>query len=151
MNSYISQNVVIGQEFMNSLLACISTRPAAALVAAGKIRLSLDPSFNPTPQSTAATLSPNEATFTGYAAGGIAMVLSGAVNVSPVIQGVLANALFTATGSAISNNVYGYWIDDGTNLVIGERFSAAQIASFATAGDFLDLTCIIPGALQQAA
>lgn len=146
MNAYTSQAVVLSQVFANELLLAISTRPGAALVAAGKIRLSIDPAFNPTPQTTLASLAANEANFSGYPAGGVAAVFSAGLNVSPSIQGSQALATFIATvaGPFVPNVVTGYWIDDGTNPVIMEKFANGATASFANPGDFLDLNTITP-------
>lgn len=151
MNIYTSRAVVLGRTFAGALLGAIATRPAAALIAAGKIRLSKDPAFNPTPDTTLASLTGAEANYSGYAAGGIAAVFSVVLGVTPIIAGVLANALFYATTASpfVSNNVYGYWVDDGTNICIAEKFAGGGIASFGAAGDFLDLTTIIPADLQQ--
>ena len=152
MTSYTSQALVFGRAFMNTIMAAFAARPAGPLVAAGaKIRLSQDPTFNPTPNSNVAGLSTNEATFSGYTAGGNAVTLSGPVNASPTCQGELASTLFVATASTVTNNVYGYWIDDGVNVIVGERFAGGGIASFNTSGDFLDLQIVLPGQLLQAA
>jgi hypothetical protein len=151
LNEYTAQQVTVGLTFADELLTALTTRPAAAIIAAGKIRLSQDPAFNPTPQSTVAALAANEATYSGYAAGGIALVLTVGLNLSPSIVGAVASALFVASGGGpfVSNNVYGYWVDDGTNLVVGEKFAGGGIASFGAPGDFLDLNVAVPLALGQ--
>jgi hypothetical protein len=150
--SYNSQQVGFSQFFANELLTAITTRPAAALVAAGKVRLSQDPAFNPTPQSTMAALATNEANFSGYTAGGDAATIGTPVNLSPNCQGVLATAMFVAApaGPFVPNTVYGYWVDDGTNVVAYERFANGASFSFASPGDFLDLTVLLPVQLTQA-
>lgn len=145
MAEYNSTTVIYGRSFLNTILAAFKTLPAAALIiAAAKIRLSKDPAFAPTADSTIAGLAAQEATFTGYPAGGIAVVQSAPVNLSPGAQGELATALFTATGSAIGNVVTGYWIDDGTNVVLAERFAGGLNVSFAVANDFLELVVQLP-------
>jgi hypothetical protein len=153
MNNYQSKSVVWGRTFMNEFLAAIATRPAAALIAAGKIRLTVDPTFAPTPDMTLASAVSNEANYSGYAAGGIAAVFTVALNISPSIQGAIASALFEATpaGPFVSAVVTGYWLDDGTNIVIAERFAQGATAAFSAAGDFLDLTTVLPLGLAQVA
>jgi hypothetical protein len=146
VNNYVAQNVVLGQTFTNELLTALTLRPAAAIIAAGKLRLSHDPAFNPTSQSTIAALAANEVNYSGYPAGGLAAVISGAVNQTPQKQAVIVNGLFEATpaGPFVPDQAYGWWIDDGTNFVAGEAFPGHAAAGFANPGDYLDLTAIIP-------
>ncbi len=151
MNSYFGQNCVYGDEFANTVLAAYKTVPGGALIiGSSTIRLSSDPAFNPTPGTTIASLTPNEATFSGYTAPVVA--LSAPLNQSPVCAGILNNVLFIATTGTpfVSGNVYGWWIDDGTNFIAGERFANGGIANFSEPGDFLDLTAVLPLQLQQA-
>lgn len=152
MNFWVAQNVVYGRTFSDTILAALSARPAAALIAAGKLRLSKDPAFAPNPASTVAALAANEADFSGYVAGGSALALSAAVNLSPSIQGVTDVALFTAAVAVpfVSNAVTGWWVDDGANFVAGEAFPNGQTANFATPGDFLQLVAELPVNLLQA-
>jgi hypothetical protein len=135
---------------MDTVLLALKTVPGGALIVSGKARLSKDPSFAPTPDSTIASLAALEADYTGYAAGGIAVVLTTSLNLSPGCLGDLATALFEATGSAVTNTVYGYWVDDGTSVVCGERFAGGGVVAFQVAGDFLDLTVLLPMQLIQA-
>jgi hypothetical protein len=136
---------------MNAVIAAFKTVPGAALIVAGKVRLSQDPSFAPTPDSTIAGLAANEADYSGYAAGGIAAVLSAPVNLSNNAQGTIISATFTAVSATpfVPNQVYGWWLDDGTNFIAGERFVNNGQAPFGAVGDFLALIVLLPGQLLQ--
>jgi hypothetical protein len=151
VNSYESQQVGYGSAFADTILAALKTVPGGALIVTGKVRLSQDPAFNPTPLSVITDLTPNEANYSGYAAGGIAAILSAPLNLSTVCRGVLIPALFLdTTGSPnVTNVVYGYWIDDGTNVIAFERFANNQTANFTGTGDFLSLTILLPIQLSQ--
>ncbi len=152
MTDYVAQAVVYGRTFLNTLLAALLTRPAAALVVGAKLRLSKNPVFNPLPASVITDFTGLEADYTGYAAGGIALTIGAPLNLSGVIQGTEETTLFAATGSAITNSVYGYWVDDGTNVLFAEKFASGGIATFAIAGDFLNLSTRTPlGLLAPAA
>jgi hypothetical protein len=146
VNNYTSQDVTYGTVFAQSVLAAFSTAPANPLIHTGKLRLSQDPAFNPQPNSTVAGLAANEATYTGYTAGGVAVALSGGLLPSPNLAGALQTELFTAAGGGtfVPNNVTGWWIDDGTNVIAGERFAGGAVCNFAEVGDYLVLTVILP-------
>lgn len=150
--TYAAQRVVIGQGAANALLACLSVRPAAQLLATGKVRLSKDPLYNPQPGTLLAALTAQEANYSGYTAGGIAVALNGPINLSGNAQGYVQSVLFSAAVGApfVPNNVTGWWIDDGTLLWYGERFANNLVASFATPGDYLELVVITPEQLFQA-
>jgi hypothetical protein len=152
VNNYASQYVVYGRAFMETVIAAFKTVPGGALVVTGKVRLSTDPSFNPTPLSKISDLTPNEANYSGYASGGIAAVLSAPVILSPAAVATVISAFFLATTGSpfVPNNTYGYWIDDGTNVIAAERFANAGVAGFGEAGDFLALTVLLPMQLAQA-
>jgi hypothetical protein len=150
--TYSAKKVVIGQAAANALLGALTTGHVGGLLATGKLRLSHDPSFNPTPQSTLASLSAQEANFSGYPAGGVAVSLTTGLNLSPNAQGASQAALFEAAAATpfVADNITGWWIDDGTIFWVGERFAAGLIAGFAAVGDFLELIAIIPELLTQA-
>jgi hypothetical protein len=152
VTTYTAQNVTMGQAFMNTIIAALKTVASAALIASAKVRLSNSPSFNPIPGSTIAQLAANECAYSGYAAGGIAAVLSAPVNLSAGAQGTLISALFEATTATpfVPDTAYGWWIDDGTNFIAGEKFANNANAPFAAPGSFLSLTAIVPGQLTQA-
>jgi hypothetical protein len=151
VNQYTSQSVVYGRTFMNGLLKTMKTVPGAALLATGKLRLSKDPSFAPTPATTLAELEANECDFSGYPAGGIAVSLTTDLNETPQIQGILTRGVFAATTATpfVPGSALGYWIDDGTDMAIGERFADEGTASFANVGDFLVLNAVLPGRMLQ--
>ncbi len=153
MNQWTSLNVVIGQVAANKWVGALKTRPAAALLATGKLRLSKDPAFGPTQQSTLAELEANEADFSGYPAGGIAVSITDGLNISPTIQGAMTSGTFEAATATpfIGNAVTGYWIDDGTDPVTMEAFPNAQTADFSSVGDFLVLNAVLPMNLLQRA
>jgi hypothetical protein len=150
VSSYQSENVVYGEAFAKAVLAAYKTTAANPLVNTAKVRLSTDPSLNPTPRSTIAELSAAEATFDGYPAGGVAVVLTTGLNLSTTAVGALCTALFECTGSTTDNSCYVYWIDDGTNVIMAEKFAAGASFGFGQAGDFLDLTAVLPMQLPQA-
>jgi hypothetical protein len=147
---YTSNRVVFGQAFANTLLAALNAIPGAKLINAAKLRLSQLNGFNPTPQSTIASLAANEATFTGYTPGGYAFAATPVQNLSPNAQGTVTAVVASATGSTTGNTIYGYWIDDGTNFIMGEAFPVGQSVQFANAGDFLEVIVEIPVQLRQA-
>lgn len=143
---YASEEVVYGRTFLSSILAAFSTRPAAALVVTPKVRLSSDINFNPTPDNTVATLAANEATFSGYTAGGIAPTFSAVLRGGPDFQQLNAPVLFEAATADpfVPGNCYGWWLDDGTNVIAAEKFANGLVASFANVGDYLALDVYLP-------
>jgi hypothetical protein len=151
MAVYTSNRVVFGQAFANTIMAALNTLPAAKLINAAKLRLSQQAGFNPTPLSTIAALAANEATFTGYTPGGYAFAATPVVNLSPNAQGTATVVIIQATGSTTGNTITGYWIDDGTNMIMAEAFPAGTSVIFAASGDFLELVVQIPIQLRQAA
>lgn len=150
MAVYTSNRVVFGTAFLNTVIGALNTLPAAKLINAAKVRLNQLNGFNPAPGSTIAGLAANEATFTGYTPGGLAFAAGAAVNLSPNAQGSLTAVLFQATGSTTGNTIFGYWIDDGTNFIMGEAFPAGSPVIFANNGDFLELFVEIPMQNRQA-
>jgi hypothetical protein len=146
VNVYESKSIVYGRAFLIEMLGAIPARPATALVAAGKLRLSQDPSFNPTTDSSLASLVSGEANYTGYTPGGYAVTFGGPVSVDSQTDGLLVAQTFLAGGPFVSpsNAVTGWWIDDGTIMVAGERFANGQTAAFGSATDWLDLTVLLP-------
>jgi hypothetical protein len=149
---YQALSAVYGSAFVDTVLAAYKTVASGALVATAKLRLSNSPTYNPTPQSTIAALAATECAYSGYTSGGVAVVLTAPVNLSSVCLGVLFTALFEATTASpfVPDIAYGWWIDDGTNFIAGERFANNQNAGFAAPGAFLNLTAVLPFQLQQA-
>lgn len=150
--TYTSQAVVYGTAFLNTVIAALKTVPGGALVTGGKVRLSKDPSFRPTPANTIAELATNETDYSGYASGGVALVVGNPVNLSPSCQGAVTGVQFLATTATpyVSDQAYGYWVDDGTNVIMAEAFPAGVIANFAAPGAFLELILQLPMQAPQA-
>jgi hypothetical protein len=151
MPSFQSQNSVYGLVFAGTIIAGLTTRPAAALIVTPKVRLTKATLFNPQPGTLLADLTPDECDYTGYAAGGIAPTWSAQVNLSGSVIGILANVTFICTGSASPspNTATGYWCDDGTNPIVMEAFGALGPFGFTSPGDYLDLQVNIPFQLFQ--
>lgn len=142
MSGVWKTNVAVLSTYMrNAMLKALSVNPAAALWSAPKVHLSKDPSFNPGPTDTNATLAPQEATFTGYTAQ--VPVFTVPVNLDIHSQGLITTVVFQSTGSAIVNTITGYWADDGTNLFVAESRLADAIA-VASAGDFVQVDLALP-------
>jgi hypothetical protein len=150
MAVYTSNRVVFGTAFLNTMLAALNAIPGAKLINAAKCRLSQAPGFAPAPGSLIAALAANEANFTGYTPGGVAFAATPVQNLSPNAQGTVTPVVFSATGSTTGNVIYGYWIDDGTNFIMGEAFPAGQAVNFASAGDFLEIIVEVPIQNRQA-
>jgi hypothetical protein len=148
-----TKQVVFSQAFMNAVLAAFNVRPAASLIGAGKLRLSHDPAFNPQPSSTIASLAANETNFSGYPAGGAALVLVPGVNLTPIIQAGIATAVFEAFTAApfVADTITGWWCDDGVNLVAGEAFGPGNAVPIGAPGDFLQLDAILPIRMMELA
>jgi hypothetical protein len=151
MPSYVAQNVQYSRAFMNTVMSAFKTVPGGALVATGKLRLFNSSTFTPTPGMVLADLTAIETLYSGYTAGGIAVVLSAPVNLGTQSQGVLFTTLFEAVTATpfVADVSYGWWIDDGTNVVAAERFAAGASFGFGSPGAYLVLTAILPGAMLQ--
>lgn len=151
MAYYTTQSVIYGRAWVNTVLAALAVDPAAALIVTGKIRLSKDPAFNPTAASTKTELAAQEADYTGYAVGGVAFVPGAPVNLTANQQGVVDPVTFRAAADdpQIDNSVYGWWLDDGTNVVCAEKFADNASFSMAVLGDFLQLDVVLPFSLLQ--
>ena len=151
MNNYTAQQVTLGRAFINTILAAFNTRPAGALVVTPKLRLSNNPALVFTPDTTIATLASAECAYSGYTAGGIAATVSAPLDLSTVCQGVFIQGLFEATPASpfVPDTATGWWLDDGTNFLVGEKFSGNQTAPFGVPGNFLALNATIPVQLNQ--
>jgi hypothetical protein len=142
---YESTNVWIGRAFLATVIGAYSAVPGARLISAtAKIRLSTDPSFAASPDATVAGLAANEAVFNGYPPGGVTATFSVVVNQNTQLQSVLAPAIFIAANPlSVAATITGYWIDDGTNVILMESLQAAPPV-FGQPGDFLDLLVSLP-------
>jgi len=149
MASRTAGHLVYGRAWLSTIVAALKTVPGAALLAAGKVRLTKVVGFNPQSSMTIATLTPDECDFVGYPAGGLALTPSAEVNVTQATIGVIGNATFICTDSAAPgpNSCTGYWIDDGVNVVVAEAFVPGQTVVFAQNGDYLDLQIAVAFAL----
>ena len=150
---FLTKSVVFGQVFANQVLAGMAVLPSTALLATSKLRLSNDPNFNPTPLSTVASLAANEAVFTGYTAGGVAVALVQALNLSTQIQGAGQVKVFVAVAGTpfVPDTLTGWWIDDGTVLQVASAFGASGPYAIGSPGDFLELLALLPVNLLQLA
>lgn len=147
-------SVVLGQAFIDTILANFKAPNVAKLVDAAFVRLSKDPAFNPTSASLVADLELAEADFSGYAAGGYALVLGAAINAGGGGRACAGNivAIAGAANPFIQNTVYGWWVDDGANMIAGQAFGDGNQVAFGKPGDFLDMLAGIPlNFLQPAA
>jgi hypothetical protein len=141
---YTSQHVVLGSSFSTVIVNSFTTVQTAAPLTSGKVRLTTDPSFNPTPGNVIADFTPHEAAFPGYPTGGIATTAGSAVNLSPTCKGYICPVTFTLSGSPGGPAITGYWIDNGLWVVTAERFAAGLVVPLANGGDFLELLIEIP-------
>ncbi len=152
--NWISQNCVYGRTFGVASLNTYDTMVGGAgLIGTGKLRLSHQAGFNPTPDTALADLEAQEAAFTGYPAGGIAVVLTDPVNFAPNLLGVQCRGVFIC-GTAdpqVTDTVYGWWIDDGTDMKAAEPFPLGVTWAAQNPGDFLDLIANLPWHLIQSA
>lgn len=152
MASYASQNVMFGSAFLNSVLAAFKTMATAPLIATAKVRLTSNPSFTPQPNSTIAELAADEVAYSGYTAGGVALVVGAPVNLSLTCQGAVTGVQFLAAVASpfVPGQAYGYWVDDGTNVILQEAFPGGIAYGFGAPGDFLELVLQIPQQAPQA-
>ena len=152
VGQYTSQKVTFGTTFLNALVTALKTAPTNPLINTAKVRLSNNPAFNPNPAETIATLAATECAYTGYAAGGIALVVGSPVNLSPICQGAVTTLQFLATTATpfVPDTSYGYWVDDGTNVILAEAFPVGFPFGFSAPGDFLELVLQIPAQAFQA-
>ncbi len=152
MLSYTSQVVGYGLAFMDTVMQAFTTLPAAKLINTAKLRLSHDPAFSPTPGSTIAALAAQEANFTGYPAGGAAFATGTPIHLAPSIDGAGTAVFFQATTGApfTADTVYGYWVDDGTNVIAYERFAGGVAMPFTSPGVGMEMVVFLPFPLSAA-
>lgn len=152
MSSFTSQQVTFGKAFLNSVVAAWKTVASAALIATAKVRLSNNPGLVINPGLTIAELAANECAYSGYTAGGLALVVGAPANLSPTCQGAVTGLQFLAASASpfVPDTAYGYWVDDGTNFIAGEAFPGGVGFSFGAAGDFLELVLELPLQSTQA-
>ena len=146
---YRSQSVVLGTAFVDAILAAMTTRPAGALMVSPKVRLNASSTFSPQVGSLIADFTANETTYSGYTSGGVAYTPTGIGNLSAAAQAQYGSVTFAATAATpfVSGVAYGWWIDDGTNVLWAEKFTNGFVMSFGAPGDYLVLDLILP--MQQ--
>lgn len=152
MASFASANPVYGSAFLASIIGAYKTAPMNPLIDTAKVRLSNNPAFVASPGSTVAELDATECAYSGYAAGGIALVVGAPVILSATCEGAVTALQFLATSATpfVSDTAYGYWIDDGVNVILSEPFSVPGGIPFAAAGNFLELIVQLPQQAPQA-
>lgn len=151
MPSYQAKNVIVSKTFGDAIVAAFSARPAAALLGATpKLRLGTDPGMVIDKTTTLADLAAQEANYSGYTAGGVTPTVTGPVNEGEDQVAAVVNNVFVATTASpfVGNTVCNWWIDDGTNLVVGETLDEADRVEIAEAGDFYDLLAVLPVSLR---
>jgi len=134
-----SLSPVFALPLLSAMLACLLTRPAAALCDALHVHLFTAGPSPITPGMTIASFT--EATFVGYAPSVVA-ALSGPINTpSDTCDGLFATPSFICTAGSTPNTILGYWIDDGAaNIYLAEAFSSP--VPIVNPGDFIDLAII---------
>lgn len=144
MNVRESINPVYSRAFLERVAAAYKTDPAAALVVTPQLHLIKDESFEPDPSRSAADYAAVEADFTDYAAS--AITLSAPVNLGPDVVGPTANNSFLITTDPVvtENTIYGYWIEDATEVICGEMFAEGQEVTMGSPGDQLVVISALP-------
>lgn len=136
--NFVAKNPTWRKLILDDFLAALSARPAAALLVTPQVKL-LKASIVLTPTTPLATLTAQEADFTGYAA--IALpTLVGPINPTVLTTGLTADVNFVVGSSpTVTNNIYGYYVDHNTaaDWVLAELFD--NPVPMALAGDFLGL------------
>lgn len=152
---YTAKNLVFGRDFLKTVATALGDAPSDPLLDGAMLRLSKDPSFQPGSTTLIADLTDMEADFTGYAAGGVAFAPGDAVNIGTARVGVQSPVTFVAEAAVdpdpfVDNDVYGWWIDNGTLFIVGEKLAAPAVAEFNTPGDYLQLDVVLAFLLQLA-
>jgi len=125
---------------LEAMLACLMTRPAAALLTTPTVHLFVAGPSPITPQATVAAFT--EASFTGYAAVVLASLLGPVNSPSGTCEALFNNASFIAGALSSSQNMLGYWLDNGsTGWYMGEYFPSP--IPIVHPGDFVDLAIMI--------
>lgn len=151
MSSVVTQSVVFGRAFADAIIAGLSTLAGTALLATAKLRLSHDPAYNPLPDTLLADLEAQEALYSGYPAGGVAVALSAPLNVAVGIEGAVQSHLWIATNASpfVGDSITGWWIDNGTDMLLASPFGDLGPVSIGLAGDFLNLLGVLPVGMYQ--
>ena len=147
---YASQQITFGQAFQLTVAHAWQVVPAGPLISGAKVRLSTASPFVPSSQATIAGLETGEADFSGYAAGGVALTVQPPVLLSTGCVGSVNPISFIATVTSpfVANTITGYWVDDGTNVILMEALPNPIVISVPY--DYLELILSIPAQLVQA-
>jgi len=149
--NYESRNPNYSRAFATIISNAFKTNPAAALAPALEVHLWKDAAFQPTSEKVAADFAAVECDYTDYAAAA-AVVLTTPVNLNPDSVGAVANTLFTITNPVVTaNQVFGYWLETGSTVILFEKFPDDVIVTMAAAGDFFDLLVALPVNFLQTA
>jgi hypothetical protein len=139
-----SQAPTVARGLLNLICAAYKTTATGPLAPTLAVHLFDSGGLSLNPDTTLAALTAVESAFSGYAMQ--SLTLSGPVEFSPLAQGMLGNVTFTATTASpfVTGNATGYWVDDGTNLVLAEQFGPGFNVPFGLVGAFLDLSVVLP-------
>lgn len=137
-----SQTPMRTNVLLDALLAALSARPAAALLAAPNVHLytAVTPALSP----TSAVGDFTECTFAGYATAA-APAMIGPVNTANRTRAVHGQVDFT--GGAIvapGETAIGYYVTDTTDAILYMAEEFAQPIPFVNPGDTLSLDVIFP-------
>lgn len=143
---YQCKSVVYGADWLATQIAAVPARAAAALVVAGKLRLSTDPNFTALPGTTIADLAAFEGAYSGYTPGGYAVTFTAQINITAQITGLGVRQLFLATAATpfVGETITAWWFDDGTNVVVQEKLLLPGPWAISGPGDFLQLLAYLP-------
>lgn len=107
-----------------------------ALLSDCTIGLLSNPGFNPTPTTATSLFLASEATFSGYAR--VPGTFGGVINLSPGLQGIIAQAQFeVATADPqVQNTIYGAFVINVDGVAVYEKF-VTNLPNMALPGDLL--------------
>jgi hypothetical protein len=131
----------------------MATRPAGALGATGKLRLSKDAGIAVGSNHTVAGLATNELDVSGYTPGGYDVVWTGLVNAAADKRAIRFDQLIVATDPDpdpfVGGRAYAWWIDNSVDVLCMEVFPADTILSWGIPGDYLDLGVLLGAGSYQ--
>lgn len=150
MNSWATRNLIYSKDFNARVLEKFQSTGTTALMSSVELCLIKDPDFTPDPVTPGSLFPLSEADFTGYARASV--TFAGALNLTPLLPGLLASALFTAEvdDPFVQNSIYGYFVDSAEGIVASEKFPSGTSAQMAAPGDFLAMDVLLPNQPYQA-
>lgn len=145
---FTSQNLVCSNDLLDAILGAMTVVPGDPLLDALAIHLSQDPAFSPTPTTLLAALTPGKATFTGYTTAGYTPTESVVLNTGGSSRGIRYDVLAVAVAPTppdpfVGNSIYGWWLQNGTLFLCGERFPDDSVAQIGSPGDYVALGAIV--------